>query len=131
MTNVKLLEYYARKELDTTAPRVFAVTDPVLLEIVNFDQITDAKILAPCFPADPSKGTHEYNLTKYAFIEREDFSENKKSGFFGLMPEQVVCLRYGPFVKLVEVVRKNGSDEIDFVRVEVIPDHKAKVKGVI
>jgi glutaminyl-tRNA synthetase len=50
------------------------------------------------FPADPSKGTQAYQLTKNVFIDAEDFSETVKDGFFGVMPGQIVCLRYGPFV---------------------------------
>lgn len=37
LTDYKLLEHYARKELDEVAPRTFGVCEPVLLEIVNFD----------------------------------------------------------------------------------------------
>ena len=70
--------------------------EPVLLEFVNFEEC--APILAPLFPADPSKGTQTYILTKNVFIDSEDFSETVKDGFFGVMPGQIVCLRYGPFV---------------------------------
>jgi glutaminyl-tRNA synthetase len=37
ITSYKKLEFYARQELDATAPRTFGVIDPVLLEIVNFE----------------------------------------------------------------------------------------------
>lgn len=44
------------------------------------------------------------------YIDREDFSENHAKGFFGLTPEQPVCLKYGPVVKLVEIVKgPNGE----------------------
>jgi glutaminyl-tRNA synthetase len=33
VTNVKLLEFFARKELDREASRTFGVVDPILLEI--------------------------------------------------------------------------------------------------
>jgi glutaminyl-tRNA synthetase len=64
ITSYKKLEFYARKELDATAPRTFAVRVPVLLEIVNFEKVTNTKITAPLFPADPSKGTQTYTVTK-------------------------------------------------------------------
>lgn len=69
ITDFKKLEFYARKELDATAPRTFGVTVPILLEIVNFDTIKVTKIEAPLFPADPSKGTQTYTLTKNVYIE--------------------------------------------------------------
>jgi len=104
VTSYKKLEFYARKELDTCAPRTFGVTDPILLELVNFDAVKDKVIKAPLFPADPSKGTQEYIVTKNIYIEKEDFSQDTKAGFFGVMPGQVVCLRYGPFVRMVDVI---------------------------
>jgi len=44
LTSYKKLEWYARKELDTTASRTFGITDPVLLEVVNFEAVAETKI---------------------------------------------------------------------------------------
>jgi glutaminyl-tRNA synthetase len=57
LTSIKLLEKFARTELDREAPRTFGVMDPILLEIVNFDQVKEKKFQAPLFPIDPSKGS--------------------------------------------------------------------------
>ena len=57
LTDFKLLEKFARTELDRTAPRTFGVTDPILLEIQNLDAAKETKISAPLFPIDPSKGS--------------------------------------------------------------------------
>lgn len=51
-----LLEKFARTELDKNAPRTFAVMDPLLLEIVNFDQVKEKSFEAPLFPAVPTIG---------------------------------------------------------------------------
>jgi len=64
-------------------------------------------------------------VTKNIFVDRSDFSSEEKKGFFGIMPGQAVCLRYGPFVMLEEVVNENK------VRVKVLPNYAEKVKGVI
>mmetsp|Transcript_15766 Transcript_15766/g.26611 ORF Transcript_15766/g.26611 Transcript_15766/m.26611 type:complete len:195 (-) Transcript_15766:570-1154(-) len=56
LTSFKLLEKFARTELDRTAPRTFSVIEPILLEIVNLEAAKETKILAPKFPADPSRG---------------------------------------------------------------------------
>jgi glutaminyl-tRNA synthetase len=87
LTSIKLLEKFARTELDRTAPRTFGVIEPVLLEIQNLDAAKETKISAPLFPADPSKGTQTYTLTKNVYIEAEDFSETHIPKFFGLTPE--------------------------------------------
>ena len=39
ITSHRLLENFARLELDRTAPRTFGVLEPLLLEIVNFDEV--------------------------------------------------------------------------------------------
>ena len=131
ITSYKKLEFYARKELDEHAPRTFAVTDPILLEIVNFEDVKETEIKAPLFPVQGvEKGTQTYTLTNSVYIDRQDFSEETQKGFFGLMPEQVICLRYGPFVQMEEIV-KDAAGNIEKVRVRVLPDFDKKVKGVI
>jgi glutaminyl-tRNA synthetase len=77
LTDIKLLEFFARKELDRDAPRTFGVSDPVLLEIVNFDEVSPEhkSVEAPLFPADKTKGTQTYELQKYVYIDQDDFSE--------------------------------------------------------
>lgn len=129
-TSNKKLEFFARKELDANAPRVFGVLEPILLNIVNFDEIKNKQIQAPLFPSDPARGSRTYTLTQKVFIEQEDFSESKKAGFFGIMPEQVVCLRYGPFVQL-ESLEKDSNGNLTVVNVRAIIDFDKKVKGVI
>ena len=39
-------------------------------------------------------------------------------------------MKYGPVLKLVEIVR-NPAGEIDHLKVEVLPEHKEKLKGYI
>jgi glutaminyl-tRNA synthetase len=100
VTNINLLEHYARKELDRDATRTFGVLDPVTLEIVNFDELTVKEFEAPLFPVDKSRGSQIYKLSRNVYIDSEDFSDEHKKGFFGLTPEQPVCLKYGPVVQL-------------------------------
>ena len=130
VTQIKLLEHYARKELDRDAPRTFGVLEPVLLEIVNFEDVKETEIEAPLFPTDKSKGSQVYKLSKHVYIDREDFSEVHAAGFYGLTPEQAVCLKYGPVIKLAEIVR-NAHGEVEVVRVQVLVDFKEKLKGYI
>jgi glutaminyl-tRNA synthetase len=57
VTSIKLLEFFARKELDREAPRTFGVLDPILLEIVNFEEVKEKVIEAPLFPTDKTRGS--------------------------------------------------------------------------
>mmetsp|Transcript_43422 Transcript_43422/g.31235 ORF Transcript_43422/g.31235 Transcript_43422/m.31235 type:complete len:616 (-) Transcript_43422:69-1916(-) len=130
-TSYKKLEFYARQELDKTASRVFGVTDPVLLKIVNFGDVKETEIKAPLFPFDTSKGYRTYQLTDEVYIEKEDFSEIEQGkGFFGLTPNQKVYIRYGPVVEFVECV-KDAAGNVDHVKVRVVPDYAEKLKGVL
>jgi glutaminyl-tRNA synthetase len=57
ITSIKLLENFARKELDRDAPRIFGVIDPVLLEIVNLEDVKEKEIEAPLFPVNKERGS--------------------------------------------------------------------------
>lgn len=132
ITDVKKLEYVARQELDKTAPRTFGVCDPVLLELVNFDAVKpDTDIKAALFPGQDDKGTCSYTLTKNVYIERSDFSETSVEGFFGVMPGNVVLLKYACFVQLVEVSNRDADGKVMAAKVKIVPDYKEKIKGVI
>jgi len=130
ITSYKKLEFYAREELNASAPRTFAVLDPIELEIVNFDEVAEKRIEACIFPPDKTKGVNMLNISSSVFVDRDDFSEVEKKSFFGIMPGQVVCLRYGPFVVLEEVI-KGADGSISKVKVRAVPIPEKKVKGVI
>lgn len=130
VTSIRLLEHYARKELDANASRTFGVQDPVLLEIVNYETVSPKEFEAPLFPADKTRGSQIYKMSRRVFIDEEDFSEEHKKGFFGLTPEQPVCLKYGPVVELVEI-KKTEDGKIEKVLVKVITEVKEKLKGYI
>jgi len=57
ITSIKLLEKFARDELNEMAPRTFGVLNPLHLVITNFKDIKNKKCEAPLFPVDPTKGT--------------------------------------------------------------------------
>lgn len=129
-TGYKKLEFFAREELNAGAPRTFAVLDPVLLQITNYDEVTEKEVEACIFPPHKEKGVRMLKITPNMLIDRSDFSETVVKGFFGVMPGQVVCLRYGPFVVMEEVV-KDVSGKVIAVKVKAMPGYKEKVKGVI
>jgi len=129
-TSIKLLEHHARVVLDKNASRMFAVLDPLLVEIVNLEAFEEDKVRqAPLYPVNPEKGSQSYELTRFVYIDREDFSKEHKKGFFGLSPEQNVTLRFACNVELAEVVEENG--EVKSIKVRVVPKSEQKLKGVI
>jgi len=131
LVSSKKLEFYARKELDTTAPRTFAVLDPIRVEITNFKDVKTKKSTVPLFPGFPEKGEQTYNLTNTIFVERSDFSEEKKAGFRGITAGQEVLLMQGPVVVLEDVV-KGADGSVESIKVKAVVDFDGKTpKGVI
>jgi len=107
--------------------------DPILLEIVNLEEAKETKCEATIFPADPSKGKQHYTLSKYVYIENEDFLEEHNPKSYGLTPEQPVCLKYGPVIQFVSL-EKNADGSIDRVKVKILPgfdNSDKKVKGFL
>lgn len=130
LTSYKKLEFYAREELNATAPRTFAVLDPIEIEIVNFDAIQEREIEQPIFPDDKSKGSQILKLTPSIYVDKSDFSAEVKKGYYGIMPGQPVILRYGPKIILERVVT-NAAGEVEKVLVKAVPEYAEKIKGVI
>ena len=130
ITSYKKLEFYAREELDATAPRTFAVLDPIEIEITNYDAIAEKEVEQPLFPADKSKGVQTLKVTRSMYVDKADFSAEVKKGFFGIMPGQPVMIRYGPKILLEKVVT-NAAGEVVKVLVKAVPEYAEKIKGVI
>jgi glutaminyl-tRNA synthetase len=131
VTDIKLLEFFAREELDHQAERTFGVLDPVLLEIVNPEEGAQHQVItAPLFPTAPERGNKTLHLGKHIYIDKEDFSEEHEGGFYGLTPQQPVFLKYGPIVELVEIV-KNDDGSLNHVKVKILPNYAQKLKGYI
>lgn len=122
LTSYKVLEHFARLELDEAAPRTFGVADALSIEIVNFDDIKgDFQVCeAMLFPGFKERGTQNYIVEKDIFIDRCDFSETFDANFFGLSPKKPTILRYGPTIEVLET-EKNAAGEVILVRVKAVP----------
>ena len=109
--DVLRLENTLREELNKTAPRVFAVVDPVKVIITNYPENKTETIKAVNNPENPDSGTREIIFSRELYIERNDFMENPPRKFFRLSLGKEVRLKYAYFIKCVDVV-KNSKNEI-------------------
>mgnify|MGYP001486507117 FL=1 len=109
--DVSRLENTLREELNKTAPRVFAVVDPVKVIITNYPENKTETIKAVNNPENPDSGTREIIFSRELYIERNDFMENPPRKFFRLSLGKEVRLKYAYFIKCVDVV-KNSKNEI-------------------
>ncbi len=122
------LEDCMREVLNEASERRIAVLDPIKLVIDNYpaDKVEDC--FAPNHPQKPELGKRVVPLTKELWIEREDFEENPPKGFFRLMPDGMVRLRYGYVVKCTSF-EKDAAGKVTVVHCEYLPDTKSGTSG--
>jgi glutaminyl-tRNA synthetase len=105
VVEVGQLEHAVRDVLNRTAPRRFAVLDPLKVVIDNYpgDQTEEMEVVNN--PEDPSAGTRTVAFSRELWIERDDFREEPPPKFFRLAPGREVRLRSAYFVTCAEVVK--------------------------
>jgi len=135
LTDVALLEYAIREDLNKTAQRAMAVLKPIKVIITNYEG--EEEVEAINNPENPDAGTRKVPFSNEIYIEETDFMENPPRGYHRLVPGGEVRLRYAYIIKCEEVV-KNESGEIIELRCTYDPATKSgsgtsdkKVKGVI
>jgi len=91
--------------LNRTAPRRFAVLDPLKLVIENYPEGQVEEMEVVNNPEDPAAGTRAVRFARELWIERDDFMEEPPAKFFRLAPGREVRLRSAYFVTCREVVK--------------------------
>ena len=111
VTDVALLEYSVREDLNKRAQRVMGVLNPLKVIITNCPEGTVDMMEAVNNPEDASMGTRLVPFTRELYIEREDFMEEPPKKFFRLSPGTEVRLRYAYFITCTDVI-KDANGEI-------------------
>jgi glutaminyl-tRNA synthetase len=125
---MSVLEGALRDDLDEKAPRAIAVLDPLKLIIDNYPQGTSETCSAPVHPHHPERGTREFPFSQELWIEREDFQEVPKKGYFRLFPGNKVRLKYG-FVVECTGADKDENGNVTAVHCRYFPDSKSGTEG--
>jgi glutaminyl-tRNA synthetase len=105
VTDVSLLEFCIREDLNKTATRVMGVLDPIKLIITNYPEGKEEVLIAENNPEDPNSGTHEIPFSGELYIEREDFKEQAGNKFFRLTLGNEVRLKNAYIIKGEAVVK--------------------------
>jgi len=136
-TDVALLEYCIRDDLNKKALRRMAVLDPVKVIIDNFPEDATTYAEAQNNPEDPAAGTRQIPFSRELWVEREDFMEVPVKKFFRMTPGQEVRLRGACIFKCTHVVKDAAGNVIE-IHGTYDPDSKGgnapdgrKVKGTI
>ncbi len=139
VTDLALLEFHIRNELNKTAPRVMAVLDPVRLIITNYPEGKSELLTAENNPEDENAGSRKVPFSRELYIEREDFREEANKKFFRLKLGHEVRLKNAYIIKANSVV-KNHQGEIEEIHCTYDEDSRSgsgteasmrKVKGTI
>ena len=113
VTDVSLLEFCIREDLNKTATRVMGVIDPIKLVITNYPDNKEEFLTAENNPEDEKSKTHEVPFSKELFIEREDFKEEAGSKFFRLTLGKEVRLKNAYIIKGESVVKDANGNIIE------------------
>ena len=137
LVDIKLLEHCIREELNDTALRRMAVTEPVKLVITNYPEGQCEEFEVPNNPRNEEVGTRKVPFTRELYIEKSDFAEVPPPKFQRLKPDGEVRLMGAYIVKCDEIV-KDDNGEIVEIRCTAdletrngMPVDGRKVKGTI
>jgi glutaminyl-tRNA synthetase len=109
-TELALLEYFVREDLNRSAARVMAVLKPLRVVIDNYPENQVEHMEAVNNPEDESMGTRTVPFSRVLYIEQDDFREDPPKQYFRLSPGREVRLRYGYFITCTSVVKDaNGA----------------------
>ncbi|MHA2294926.1 MAG: glutamine--tRNA ligase/YqeY domain fusion protein [Candidatus Hodarchaeales archaeon] len=103
--DISQLETCIREDLNKRCPRVMVVLRPLRVIIVNYPESQEEELEAPNHPTDASMGSRKIPFSRELYIERDDFLEDPPKKFFRLAPGREVRLRYGYFIKCVDVIK--------------------------
>ncbi|OLY81993.1 putative glutamine-tRNA ligase [Smittium mucronatum] len=91
---VSRLENHIRDCLNSVAPRLMAVLDPIKVKLINLGKSVDLEV--PFNPRDPSFGSHSVPFTDTLFIDSSDFRLEDSKDYYRLAPGKTVGLLYAP-----------------------------------
>lgn len=113
VTDVSLLEFCIREDLNKTATRVMAVLNPVKLVITNYPEGQTEVLQLENNPEQENSGTHDVPFSRELYIEREDFKEDGGKNFFRLSLGNEVRLKSAYIIKGESVVKDDSGNILE------------------
>ena len=135
--DIAMLEHCVREDLNKRAFRVMAVLRPLRVVIENYPVGQVEELEALNNPEDSSMGSRTVPFSRELYIERADFSEDPPPKYFRLAPGREVRLRYGYFIRCVDVIKDDNGEVVE-LRCTYDPESRGghapdgrKVRGTI
>jgi glutaminyl-tRNA synthetase len=137
ITDVSVLEYCIREDLNRRALRRLAVLRPLKVVITNYPAGQVEQLDAVNNPEDLNAGKRQVPFTRELYIERDDFMETPPPKYFRLRPGGEVRLKYAFIIKCDEVVKDAAGQVVELRCTADLgsktggPTASRKVKGTI
>jgi glutaminyl-tRNA synthetase len=113
ITELSLLEYFLREDLNKRSPRVMAVLRPLKVVIDNYPEGQVEELEAINNPEDPAAGSRTVPFSKVLYIEQDDFREDPPKQYFRLSPGREVRLRWGYLITCTSVVKNDAGEVVE------------------
>ncbi len=137
LVDIRLLEHCIREELNETALRRMAVTEPIKLTITNYPADKTEYFEVPNNPRDEAAGSRQVPFTGTLYIEKSDFAEVPPPKFQRLKPGGEVRLMGAYIVKCNEIIKDDAGEIVelrctaDLETGNGMPTDGRKVRGTI
>lgn len=137
LVDIRLLEHCIREELNETALRRMAVTEPVKLVITNYPEDKEETFPVANNPRDEKAGMREVPFTREVYIEKSDFALVPPPKFQRLKPGGEVRLMGAYIVKCEDVITDEAGEVVeihctaDLETGNGMPADGRKVRGTI
>ena len=113
VTDVALLEFCIKDDLNKTAPRVMGVLDPVKVVITNYPEGKEEWLTAENNPEDEAAGSRQVPFSREIYIEKEDFREAANKKFFRLKLGKEVRLKNAYIIKAESCTKDENGEVIE------------------
>ena len=113
--DISLLEHSLREDLNSIAPRVMGVLDPIKLTITNYSDDKTELLEGEINPEQPELGNRSFPFSKHLFIEREDFKETANKKFFRLTLNKEVRLKNAYIIKGESVIKDSEGNIVQIL----------------
>ncbi len=130
------LEHCLREDLNETASRVMAVTQPIRLTVTNYPEGQTEEFEVENNPGHPEDGTRTISFSRNLFVEADDFLEVPVPKYKRLYPDGPECRLKGAYLIRCTGCNKDENGNITEILCEYDPDSRGgdpadgrKVKG--
>jgi len=136
-SDMALLEYELRQDLNFISNRVMAVLDPIKVVITNYPNDETEYLDSLNNPEDENSLYRKIPFTKEIYIEKSDFMENPFKKYFRLSPGKEVRLKDAYYITCNDLIKDKDGKIIE-IHCTYDPNTKGgwsddgrKVKGTI